>query len=220
MGIYLDSTHSVSHIGDKIYAYVLEDLLKIVLLIISAFILGSIPTGLILAKSSGVDLKKAGSGNIGATNVLRTTGRWPAFFTLLGDVLKGVAAVLLARFFEVGLLYEGFIGLSSILGHNFSLFLKFKGGKGVATSFGVLVVYSPQTALFTSIIWLLTIMITKYSSLGALVSYGLLPLSISFLDTKEKLPIAFVMTIMMFIRHKDNISHLLNGTELKIGRKA
>jgi len=194
--------------------------LKIILLSIAAFIIGSVPTGLLIAGSRGIDLKQKGSGNIGATNVLRTTGKWPAVFTLCGDILKGAAAVLLARCMDTGVLYEGVIGIFSILGHNFSLFLKLKGGKGVATSLGVLSIYSPVTALFSVILWLLTVSTTKYSSLGALVSFGFLPVSMILFDTREKLPIALLMTLMMFIMHRENISRLARGTELKVGEKA
>jgi acyl phosphate:glycerol-3-phosphate acyltransferase len=193
--------------------------MKIILLAALAFIIGSIPTGLIIARSRGIDIKKIGSGNIGATNVLRTTGKLPAILTLLGDILKGALSVLIARYFGAGMFYEGVIGLSSILGHNFSLFLKFKGGKGVATSIGVLCIYSPKTALITIIIWVMTVLITRYSSLGALVSFGFLPVNIILLDTKDKLPIVFLMTVILFIRHIDNVSRLLKGTESKIGRK-
>lgn len=194
--------------------------MKIILLSIAAFVIGSIPTGLLIAGSRGIDLRQKGSGNIGATNVLRTAGRWPAVITLFGDILKGAAAVLLARHFEAGLLFEGVIGICSILGHNFSMFLKFKGGKGVATSLGMLGIYSPVTALFSVLLWLLTVMTTKYSSLGALVSFGFLPVSMILFDTGEKLPIALFMTLMMFIRHRENIFRLARGTELKIGQKA
>jgi glycerol-3-phosphate acyltransferase PlsY len=194
--------------------------LKIILLSIAAFIIGSIPTGLLIARSRGIDLKQKGSGNIGATNVLRTAGKWPAVLTLCGDILKGAAAVLLARHFEAGIWYEGVIGIFSILGHNFSLFLKFKGGKGVATSLGVLSIYSPFTALFTAVLWLLTVITTKYSSLGALLSFGFLPISMILFDTGEKLPIALIITLMMFIMHRENISRLAKGTELKVGKKA
>ncbi len=193
--------------------------MKIIFLSIAAFVIGSIPTGLLIAGSRGIDLKQKGSGNIGATNVLRTTGRWPAVITLCGDILKGAAVVLLARHFEAGVLYEGVIGICSILGHNFSLFLKFKGGKGVATSLGVLGIYSPVTAFFSVILWLLTVITTKYSSLGALVAFGFLPVSMILFDTREKLPIALFMTLMMFIMHRENISRLVRGTELKIGKK-
>jgi glycerol-3-phosphate acyltransferase PlsY len=193
--------------------------LKIVLLIIFAFLLGSVPTGLLIAKSRGIDLRKLGSGNIGATNVLRSSGKWSALLTLCGDILKGACTVLIARYFHAGLFFEGLIGAFSILGHNYSLFLHFRGGKGVATSLGVLFIYSPQTALIISIIWLLTLMMTKYSSMGALVSFGVLPFLIVFLDTVEKLPIAIIITVMIFMRHKDNISRLLNGTEMKVGKR-
>lgn len=193
--------------------------MKVILLSVAAFIIGSIPTGLFIARSRGIDLKQKGSGNIGATNVLRTTGKWPAFFTLCGDTLKGAAAVLLARHYDTGILYEGVIGIFSILGHNFSLFLRFRGGKGVATSLGVLSVYSPLTALFTAILWLLTIFATKYSSLGALVSFGFLPVSMILFDTGEKFPIALTMALMIFIRHSENISRLARGTEPKSGKK-
>jgi len=193
--------------------------LKIVLLSITAFIIGSIPTGLLVARLKGVDLKQKGSGNIGTTNVLRTTGKWPAVFTLCGDVLKGAAAVSLAKHFGTGTFYEGVIGLFSVLGHNFSLFLKFKGGKGVATSLGVLGIYSPLAALLTVILWLLTVFITKYSSLGALVSFGFLPVSMILFDTGEKFPVALTMTLMIFARHSENISRLARGTEPKVGNK-
>ena len=197
----------------------MEEDLKVILLSLAAFIIGSIPTGLLIARSKGIDLKQKGSGNIGATNVLRTTGKGPAVLTLCGDILKGAVAVLLARHFEAGILHEGLTGICAILGHNFSFFLKFKGGKGVATSLGVLSIYSPFTALFTVVLWLLTVLTTKYSSLGALLSFGFLPISMILFDTWEKLPIALMMTLMMFIMHRENISRLVKGTELKVGQK-
>jgi len=215
----MDRAGAVGHFWGTVYHFFLEKDLKILLLSLAAFVIGSIPTGLIIAKSKGIDLKQKGSGNIGATNVLRTTGKWPAVLTLCGDILKGAAAVLLAKYFETGVLYEGVIGICSILGHNFSLFLKFKGGKGVATSLGVLSIYSPYAALFTLLLWLLTVLITKYSSLGALVSFGFLPVSMILFDTGKKLPIALAITLMMFLRHKENISRLVRGTELKVGKK-
>jgi glycerol-3-phosphate acyltransferase PlsY len=193
--------------------------MKDILIFLLAFLIGSIPFGIIIAKSKGVDLKKVGSGNIGATNVLRSIGKYPALLTLLGDVLKGTAAVALGRYFGSGPFFEGLVGFCAILGHNFSLFLGFRGGKGVATSFGVLSFYSPQTALFTFIIWLIVVMTTKYSSLGALVSFGLLPLSIMFFDHKNKIIIAVLITILIFMKHKDNIKRLISGTERKIGKR-
>ncbi len=197
----------------------MEDVLKLLLLAFMAFVLGSIPTGLLLAKRRGIDLRTIGSRNIGATNVLRTTGMWFAFLTLAGDMAKGVVAVLIAQYVDADILSQGITGLCAVLGHNFSLFLNFRGGKGVATSFGILLPYAPQTALATSIIWLLVLMITRYSSVGALVSFGLLPVSILLLDSREKLPIALLLSIMIFIRHKDNMIRLRHGTEHQIGKK-
>ena len=195
------------------------DMIKYILLFIASFIIGSIPFGIIIAKAKGVDLKKVGSRNIGATNVLRSLGKWPAALTLLGDVLKGTAAVAIGRYFGVDPVYEGFLGLSAILGHNFSIFLGFRGGKGVATSLGVLGIYSPQTAIFTFIIWLVVVMFTKYSSLGALVSFGLLPINVLLFDSKEKLFTAILITILIFMRHKDNIQRFIKGTERRMGQR-
>jgi glycerol-3-phosphate acyltransferase PlsY len=197
-------------------------MIKIALLIICAFIMGSIPVGVMVAKIKGVDLKKVGSGNIGATNVLRSLGKGPAALTLLGDMLKGTLAVALGRYFGLGTFYQGIIGLSAILGHNFSLFLGFRGGKGVATSLGVFLLYSPQTALITFIIWIVVVLTTKYSSLGALISFGLLPLNIILFDSqgKDKLPVALLATLFILIRHTDNIRRLIKGTERKIGERS
>jgi glycerol-3-phosphate acyltransferase PlsY len=194
--------------------------LKVILLSALAFLLGSIPTGLLIARSRGIDLRNTGSGNIGATNVLRTAGRREALLTLLGDFLKGAIPVIAAGYYQTGTLYEGLIGVCAVLGHNFSIFLGFRGGKGVATSLGVLGIYSPQTGLATSIIWLMTVMLTKYSSLGALVSFGLLPLSMFVLDSPEKMTASFFMSVLIFWKHRPNITRLLTGTEPKIGRKA
>jgi glycerol-3-phosphate acyltransferase PlsY len=195
-------------------------MIKIALLIMCAFIMGSIPVGVLVAKIKGVDLKKVGSGNIGATNVLRSLGKGPAALTLFGDMLKGTLAVALGRYFGLGIFYQGIIGLSAILGHNFSLFLGFRGGKGVASSLGVFLLYSPQTALITFIIWIVVVLTTKYSSLGALISFGLLPLNIFLFDSKDKLPVALLVTLFILIRHTDNIRRLIKGTERKIGERS
>jgi len=195
-------------------------MLKTALLIICAFVMGSIPVGVIVAKTKGIDLKKIGSGNIGATNVLRSLGKGPAALTLFGDMLKGTLAVALGKYFGLGTFHQGLIGFSAILGHNFSLFLGFRGGKGVATSLGVFLLYSPQTALITFIIWIVVVLTTKYSSLGALISFGLLPLTIILLDSRDKLPVAVLVTLFILIRHTDNIRRLIKGTERKIGERA
>lgn len=206
------------------------DLLLIIGVIIS-FLIGSIPTGQIIAKSKGIDLRKVGSGNIGATNVLRSVGKNAAILTLIGDMAKGAIPVVIAKTighgswgmgheFNEQSLIEGIMGLSAILGHNFSLFLNFRGGKGVATSLGVLLAFSPHAALLTITIWLLAIKRTRYSSLSALIAFGLLPFSIYLLDySKETMIIAIAITILIFTMHTANIKRLIQGTESKIGQK-
>lgn len=195
---------------------------KNIILLIAAFVLGSIPFGIITAKAKGIDLKKIGSGNIGATNVLRSLGKWPAVITLLGDILKGTLAIAIGKYSGVEPLYEGLIGISAILGHNFSLFLGFRGGKGVATSLGVLFIYAPPAALVTLIIWIGVVLFTKYSSLGAIVSFALLPLNVMLFDFQDKTKIFISILISLFIilRHMDNIKRLMNGSERKIGQHA
>jgi len=195
---------------------------KNIILLIAAFVLGSIPFGIITAKVKGIDLKKVGSGNIGATNVLRSLGRWPAVITLLGDILKGTLAVAIGKYSGVEPLYEGLIGIAAILGHNFSIFLGFRGGKGVATSLGVLLMYTPHVALVTLIVWIGVVLFTKYSSLGAIVSFALLPLNIMLFDfqDKTKIIISILISLFIIIRHKDNIKRLMKGTERKIGQHA
>ncbi len=196
-------------------------MIKISLLIIFSFILGSVPFGVIIAKIRGVNLKKVGSGNIGATNVLRALGKSSAAATLLGDMLKGTAAVLAAKFLSLGPDYEGIMGIAAILGHNFSIFLKFKGGKGVATGIGVLLSYSPKIAILTIIIWLIVVLIARYSSLGAIVSFGLLPVNIFLFDfSQSKLIISAVIALLILARHSGNIKRLIKGTEKKIGERA
>lgn len=194
--------------------------MKLFFLILCAFLLGSIPFGVVVAKIYGVNLRKVGSGNIGATNVLRAMGKGPALLTLVGDVLKGSLAVVIGRFFFHTPSLEGIIGLSAIVGHNFSLFLRFRGGKGVATSIGVLLIYSPRVGVLTVILWLMVILITRYSSLAAIVSFGVLPLGIYILDYSQgKLIISILIAFLLIFRHTDNIKRLLQGTELKIGKR-
>lgn len=194
--------------------------MKLFLLFTGAFLMGSIPFGVLISRIKGVDLKKVGSGNIGATNVLRTMGKAPAVLTLAGDVLKGSIPVLAAKYLLNDLTMEGIVGLAAILGHNFSLFLRFRGGKGVATSIGVLLIYSPFAAVVTILIWLAVIFVTRYSSLGAIVSFGMLPLSLYVFDyAREKLIVSVMIAALLMIRHADNISRLMRGTEPKVGKR-
>lgn len=195
--------------------------MRLVLFVVFSFVLGSVPFGVVLARMKGVDLKRVGSGNIGATNVLRTMGKGPAVITLIGDIMKGVVPVIAGIYVFHDLAVEGVLGLTAVLGHNFSLFLRFKGGKGVATSIGVLLAYSPKVALVTVVLLLGVIVITRYSSLGALLSFSVLPLTMYLLDyTREKMIVSLIMSALLILRHADNIKRLLLGTESKIGKRA
>lgn len=193
----------------------------VLLLAALSFLIGSIPVGAVIAGIRGIDLKSVGSGNIGATNVLRAVGKLPALLTLLGDMAKGAIPVLVARHFGGDILLQGIVGLAAIFGHNFSIFLSFKGGKGVATSLGALLVYSPVAGLITVGLWLVTAAATRYSSLGAIVSFTLLPVTIYLFDYFfEKMVICVIIAVLLMIRHTGNIKRLINGTESKIGVKA
>ncbi len=210
----------------------------IFVLLLLSFLIGSIPSGLLITRSKGIDLRKVGSGNVGATNVLRAAGKKAALLTLICDIAKGAVPLLIYKALYPGhsigdagplplsitdrhAAAEGLLGLASIAGHDFSFLLKGRGGKGVATSLGVLVVLSPYVALFSALLWFITAMWTRYSSLSALVAFGLLPLSFYLMDySKEKIFIACVITLLIFIKHRANIKRLINGTENKIGEKS
>ncbi|MCG6553037.1 MAG: glycerol-3-phosphate 1-O-acyltransferase PlsY [Candidatus Magnetominusculus sp. LBB02] len=192
----------------------------IVLCILGAFILGSVPFGLIVARTKGVDIKKTGSGNIGATNVLRSVGKWAALCTLLGDMLKGALAVIIARYLSMGETAVGLIGVFAILGHDFSVFSRFKGGKGVATSLGVLLVYSPAVGAVTAAVWLIALSIWKYSSLSALLAFLVVPVNIYLFDySPGKLIYGLIIMLLIVYKHKDNIERLISGTEPGIKKK-
>jgi glycerol-3-phosphate acyltransferase PlsY len=195
-------------------------MVKELLIIIFAYLIGSIPFGVIFAGARGVDLRKAGSGNIGATNALRAAGRLPAALTLLGDLLKGTAAVALGKAFGLGTIGQGLAGLGAVAGHDFSIFLGLRGGKGVATSLGVLLIYSPAAGIITVIIWLMAIFATRYSSLGAIVSFAFLPIAILLVDfSPEKTAVALAMSTLLIWRHSDNIRRLRAGSERRIGER-
>ena len=206
---------------------------------VGAFLLGSIPPGLVIARARGVDIKNVGSGNIGTTNVLRSVGKTEAALTLVLDIAKGLLPVVLIgpvfRWLELPipslgmvapytantlLIAQGLVGLAAILGHNFSIFLAFKGGKGVASSIGVVFGLSPHVGLILVTIWLFTFSRTKTSSLGALASFGALPFVMYFYDKSiEKTAIAGIIAALLYIRHIPNIKRILEGTEGKFVRK-
>jgi glycerol-3-phosphate acyltransferase PlsY len=190
--------------------------------IAGAYLVGAIPFGLLFGRAlGGVDVRSAGSGNIGATNVLRAAGKKAALFTLLADCLKGLIPVLLAAHIFSDAWITVLSGMAAILGHNFPVYLKFKGGKGVATSYGVVLAVAPWTGLICLLAWAGAAALWKYSSLSALVSFAVYPL-ITFAvhgDSKPQAFLSLYVFALIYYRHRENIKRLLSGTESKIGQK-
>jgi glycerol-3-phosphate acyltransferase PlsY len=187
---------------------------------ILGYLCGSIPFGLILTRLAGTqDLRSIGSGSIGATNVLRTGRKSLAAGTLLGDMLKGTVAVILAGFFA-GPNGAMAAGLGALLGHLFPVWLKFRGGKGIATYIGILLgLFWPAALLFCAV-WLLIAVVTRYSSLSALVASLAPPIFLWWLGHLALAALFALVTLLVFYAHRQNISRLLAGTEGKIGQKA
>ena len=206
-----------------------------VLFPVAAYLIGSIPFGVLIARSRGIDLRKVGSGNVGATNVARTIGKKLGYLCFFLDVAKGLIPTLV-----VGLLLrriEGFptlihqgvwlgVGFGAIAGHVFSVFLGFRGGKGVATSLGVILGIFPYFTLpgcCALAVWVIVALSTRYVSLGSIVAaIAFLPFFVLFYPLKELWPLglfAMAMIALIIIRHRTNIRRLLAGTESKIGAR-
>jgi len=186
------------------------------------YLLGSIPFGLVLTRMAGLgDIRKIGSGNIGATNVLRTGNKGLALATLLLDGGKGAAAVLIARYFEPDLAVIA--GAAAFIGHLFPVWLKFKGGKGMATALGTLLALNWEVGVLCCLTWLLVALVFRYSSLSALLSIAMSPVYAWFLGTTPEVwpqvYLSLALAILVWIRHHENIRRLLKGQEPKIGRK-
>jgi glycerol-3-phosphate acyltransferase PlsY len=198
----------------------------IYLLIPISYLVGSIPFGIIISRPKGIDLRSSGSGNIGATNVLRSVGKLPALFTLIADILKGAVPLMLLSYLSGGSgmpsfeVWGGVIGLAAVLGHLFPVFLSFKGGKGVATGLGVMLVYSPAAMLMMVLVWLSSAALFRYSSLAAIAAFTSLPAIIFFIDgSLTKVSFALILSMLIIIRHSSNIKRLINGTESRIGSR-
>ena len=183
------------------------------------YLLGSIPFGLVLTRLAGLgDLRSIGSGNIGATNVLRTGNKKLAAATLLLDALKATAAAVIAQAVfghNAGLL----AGFAAFIGHLFPVWLGFKGGKGVATYIGTLLGVAPLMVLVFAIVWLSIAYLSRYSSLSALVATLVIPVALWILGAYEASLVTSAMTVITYWRHKPNIERLIAGTESKIGQK-
>ena len=191
---------------------------QLLLFVLGAYLLGSIPFGLLASKFFGAqDPRGSGSGNIGFTNVLRVSGKKAGVLTLLGDFGKGAAVALLAESFFKQETWVLAITFAVILGHIFSVFLHFKGGKGVATALGAILGLNVPLGLTLIGIWAITVLIFKYSSGGALVTFGVLPIIVFLTSESGSLLIfAILVTICIFWRHQSNIMNILHGTESKV----
>jgi len=188
------------------------------LALIFGYLLGSIPFGLLITRAAGLgDVRKIGSGNIGATNVLRTGNKGLAAATLLLDALKGTVAVLIAGHFSPA--FGLAAGFAAFLGHLFPVWLGFKGGKGVATYLGVLLGLAWQGMLVFAVVWLATAFLFRYSSLAALAAAVVVPIALYFISTPQIAGLFVVMSLIVIAKHHANISRLVAGTEGKIGAK-
>ena len=184
------------------------------ILVIIAYFLGSIPTGLLLARAAGVDIRASGSGNIGATNVYRTLGRSVGVMTLVGDCLKGLLPVLAARYLGLSDLWIAAVGLAAFLGHVYTIFLGFKGGKGVATALGVFLGVAPLAvagalAVFIAVVWK-----TRFISLGSITAAAVMPGLVAVVDRRPPLVLMSVVIAALVVwKHRENIQRLRAGTE-------
>lgn len=199
---------------------------KYLIVFIISYFLGNISTSYIIAKKMmGVDIRTQGSGNAGSTNVLRTLGKKAGLFTFLGDLLKGIVSVLLAgvigNYIGIDPLSAEYVAVIGVVsGHNWPVFLGFKGGKGVATSLGSMIAVNPIIALSCFLVFLIIVYITKYVSLGSVVSISLSPIIMIFIQNKKGFLATLFLALSVIYTHRENIKRLLNNTERKIGEKS
>jgi glycerol-3-phosphate acyltransferase PlsY len=192
------------------------------LAVCASYLVGSIPFGLLISRLfSDVDVRSVGSGNIGATNVLRAAGKKAAVLTLIADCLKGLLPVLTVQFLFQHDTVTALCGAAAVLGHNFPLYLRFKGGKGVATGYGVILGVTPWVGLACLLAWIIAAAIWRFSSLSALLSYAVYPaMTIPFGNNPRSFGmLSLFLSALIYYRHRENIMRLLAGTEPKIGKK-
>jgi len=188
--------------------------LQEITLICASYIIGSIPTGLLLGKAFGVDIRSSGSGNIGATNVYRTLGRKVGVMTLLGDCLKGLLPVLAARWLGLPDIWILAAGLAAFLGHVYTVFLRFKGGRGVATALGVFLGVSPLAVLAALAVFAFVLWQWRYVSLASISAAAAMPLLVAVIDRRPLLVMMTSMIAALVIwKHRENIGRLRAGTE-------
>jgi glycerol-3-phosphate acyltransferase PlsY len=182
----------------------------------TAYLVGSIPTGLLLGKAYGIDVRKEGSGNIGATNLYRTVGRKVGIITLIGDCLKGLLPVLLVTLSSFPPELAAWVGLAAFCGHVFSVFLKFRGGKGVATALGVFLALAPLAVAIAMALFAVLMYLWRYVSLGSIAAAAAMPLAVYFLGGSRTVTlVTVIISLIVIVRHHENIGRLLSGKESK-----
>ena len=190
--------------------------LALVVVVVAAYLTGSIPTGLLLGKAYGIDVRTEGSGNIGATNLYRTVGRKVGIITLVGDCLKGLLPVLLVTFSTLPPEFAAWVGLAAFCGHVFSVFLRFKGGKGVATALGVFLALAPLAVAIAIVLFAVLMFIWRYVSLGSIAAAAVMPLAVFLLgESSTVTTVTFIIALIVIARHHENIKRLLSGSENK-----
>ena len=191
----------------------------LLLALLTGYVLGSIPFGLILTRLAGKgDVRNVGSGNIGATNVLRAAGKTVAAATLILDALKATAAVLIARTVWPG--SESFAAAGALIGHLYPVWLKFRGGKGLATYFGLLIPLLWPAALIYAVVWIASALIVRFSSVAGMLAAISAPIAAAALGQKTLFPMLLGFTLLVLWRHHENIARLRAGTEPRIGKKS
>jgi len=197
--------------------------MKIALIILGCYLLGSIPFGYIAGKLfKKIDIRELGSGNIGATNVFRILGPSLASLVLIGDIGKGIFSIYLVQYFNIdNLLILTIAGLAVICGHDWSLFLGFKGGKGIATTFGVIFALNPIISILAIVVWVVVMIITRYASLSSILAViSIMIFTILFKQPYEYIIFSAIIMILSIFKHKENIKRLRSGNERKIGKKS
>jgi len=188
----------------------------LIIIIVLAYLCGAIPTGVMLTKRLGLDIRTMGSGNVGATNVARSAGKKVGLFTLLGDVVKGLIPVLVVRFFDLGETALACAAVAALLGHVFSPFLGFSGGKGVATGLGVLLGVAPPVILLALGFFIVTFAVSRIVSLASLVAAAVTPLLLWWFAYPHARTFAgLLIALLIIVRHHENIVRLLHGQEQK-----
>ncbi|MDA0700563.1 MAG: glycerol-3-phosphate 1-O-acyltransferase PlsY [bacterium] len=188
--------------------------------VLLAYLMGAIPTGLLVARLRGVDIQTAGSGNIGATNVMRTVGPWAGIAVLIVDPLKGVLAVMVPTLLGLDPWWVAAAALAAVVGNGFNVFLRFRGGKGVATSLGVFVVIDPWVTLTALIVFALALVFGRMVSLASVVAVCATPFMLVLLGDASvtKIALAFALALLSVWRHRDNLGRLAAGTERRVGK--